>query len=78
MLLGRCRKSVVRGAAANAVYERDEVGAILIGDGGELQAQPGVGKLMLDDSFGANLAFGNKKIHSGFGADRPWSLRRDK
>lgn len=53
------------------------MGAILVGDRGELQAEATVGNLMLYDGFGANLSFGNKKINLGPCAQSPWGCRRE-
>jgi len=67
--------ALVRARGANPVYQGDQVGAVLVGYRGELQAQAAAGNLMLHDGFGANLSFGNKKINLGASAQLPGDCR---
>jgi len=61
----------------NSVYQGYQVRAVLVGDGGELQAQAAVGNHILNYCFGADLSFGNKKIHPRSCAQGPRSRCRE-
>ena len=49
---------------ADAINKCNEIGAVLIGDRGELNAEAPVGNGVLNDSFGTDLAFGDEKIYT--------------
>ena len=49
---------------ADAINKCNEIGAVLIGDRGELNAEAPVRNGILNDSFGPDLAFGDEKIYT--------------
>jgi hypothetical protein len=61
---------------ANPIHQGYQAGAILVGYGGEFQAQASAGNVMLHDGFGTDLSLGDEKIKPGSCAQRTRNGRR--